>query len=195
MTKTNTNNNNTTINPVTLQEFFEAYPNASIRKVAHATGINYGVLLKKSKEPIVGLPYDPEFTNWVALEEKLRSKDVDWTTLNWDEMNQGPSRSGSTLQKDISAFKVGDKVYLRRDNEVPYEILYKTETHIVIMKQGSTEPQAWANNTFLINGPVFEPRQTKMTKVQVEPQVADEVAQEEAPKAKSKSKAKVEQEA
>ena len=196
MTKTNTTNN-TTINPVTLQEFFEAYPNASIRKVAHATGINYGVLLKKSKEPIVGLPYDPEFTNWVALEDKLRSKNVDWTTLNWDELNQGPSRSGSTLQKDISAFNVGDKVYLRRDNEVPYEILYKTETHIVIMKQGSTEPQAWANNTFLINGPVFEPRQTKMTKVKVETstEFADEVAQEEAPKTKSKSKAKVEQEA
>lgn len=194
MTKTNTTSNNTTINPVTLQEFFEAYPNASIRKVAHATGINYGVLLKKSKEPIVGLPYDPEFTNWTALELKLIDKGVDWATLNWDEMNQGPSRSGSTLQKDISAFNVGDKVYLRRDNEVPYEILYKTETHIVILKQGSTEPQAWANNTFLINGPVFEPRQTKMTKVQVE--VADEVAQEEAPaKTKSKSKAKVAKEA
>ena len=88
MTKTNTTNN-TTITPVTLQEFFNAYPNASIRKVAHATGINYGVLLKKSKEPIVGLPYDPEFTNWVALEEKLTSKGVDWATLNWDEMNQG----------------------------------------------------------------------------------------------------------
>lgn len=183
MTKTNTTNN-TTITPVTLQEFFEAYPNASIRKVAHATGINYGVLLKKSKEPIVGQPYDPEFTNWVALEEKLKSKDVDWTTLNWDEMNQGPSRSGSTLQKDISAFNVGDKVYLRRDNEVPYEILYKTETHIVILKQGTTEPQAWANNTFLINGPVFEPRATKMTKVAPE---ANEETQPEAPK-KGKSK-------
>ena len=177
MTKTNTTNNNTTINPVTLQEFFEAYPNASIRKVAHATGINYGVLLKKSKEPIVGQPYDPEVTNWTALELKLIDKGVDWATLNWDEMNQGPSRSGSTLQKDISAFNVGDKVYLRRDNAIPYEILYKTETHIVIMKQGSTEPQAWANNTFLINGPVFEPSQTKMTKVQVEKK-NDEVAGE-----------------
>ena len=152
----------------TLKEFFEEYPNASLRKLAAVTKVNYGVLLKKSKDPIPGEPYDPEATNWKALEDKLHSKDVDWTTLDWEAMNAGPSRNGTALQKDISAFNVGDKVYLRRDNEVPYEILYKTETHIVIMKQGTTEPQAWANNTFLINGPVFEPRQTKVTKVKVE---------------------------
>lgn len=177
MTTTTNKSKSTNITPVTLQEFFEAYPNASIRKVAHATGINYGVLLKKSKDPVVGQAYDPEATNWVALEDKLRSKGVDWTTLDWEALNAGPNRGGTTLQKSVDAFKVGDKVYLRRDNAIPYEILYKTETHIVIMKQGSTEPQAWANNTFLINGPVFEPRQTKMTKVEVEKK-NDEVAGE-----------------
>ena len=77
-------------------------------------------------------------------------------------LNAGPSRKGTSLQKDIDAFKVGDKVYLRRDNTTPYEIVYKTETHVVIMKEGTSEPQAWANNTFLINGPVFEPRAIKV---------------------------------
>lgn len=141
-----------------LQSYFEAYPNASLRKLAAATEINYGVLLKKSKEPIPGQAYDPEAVNWDALEAKLQSKHVDWTTLDWAILNQGPQRKGATLQKDISQFNVGDKVYLRRNNEKPYEILYKTETHVVIMLEGSTEPQAWANNTFLINGPVFQPR-------------------------------------
>lgn len=141
-----------------LQSYFEAYPNASLRKLAQATEINYGVLLKKSKEPIPGQAYDPEAVNWRALEDKLTSKHVDWTTLDWAILNQGPQRKGATLQKDIDAFKVGDKVYLRRNNDKPYEILYKTETHVVIMLEGSTEPQAWANNTFLINGPVFQPR-------------------------------------
>ena len=61
----------------------------------------------------------------------------------------------------MDTFKVGDKVYLRRNNTTPYEILYKTETHIVIMLEGSTEPQARANNTFLINGPVYQPRAEK----------------------------------
>lgn len=151
-----------------LQAYFEAYPNASLRKLAHATGVNYGVLLKKSKDPIPGEAYDPEATNWKALEDKLTSKGIDWTTLDWVAMNQGPNRQGSTLQKDISAFKVGDKVYLRRNNTTPYEILYKTETHVVIMLEGSTEPQAWANNTFLINGPVYQPRAEKSKKEEVE---------------------------
>ena len=151
-----------------LQKCFELNPNASLRKLAQATNINYGVLLKKSKDPIPGEAYDPEATNWKALEDKLTSKGIDWNTLNWGVLNAGPNRKGSALQKDIDAFKVGDKVYLRRDNTPPYEILYKTETHVVIMKVGTSEPQAWANNTFLINGPVFEPRAEKSKKLEVE---------------------------
>lgn len=154
-----------------LQALFEKYPNASLRKLAQATNINYGVLLKKSKDPIPGEAYDPEATNWKALEEKLTSKDIDWTTLDWEALNAGPNRKGAALQKDIESFKVGDKVYLRRDNTTPYEILYKTETHVVIMKVGTSEPQAWANNTFLINGPVYEPRAEKSKKMEVEEDV------------------------
>ena len=155
-------------NLISLKDHFEAYPNASIRKLAAATNINYGILLKKSKDPIPGEAYDPEAINWSALEQKLQSKKVDWTELDWDALNEGPNRKGATLVKDMSAFKVGDKVYLRKNNEVPYEILYKTDTHVVIMLEGTTEPQAWANNTFLINGPVFEPRATKSAKLEVE---------------------------
>lgn len=158
----------TTTTSLSLKDYFEKYPNASLRKLAQATNINYGVLLKKSKDPIPGEAYNPEATNWTALEEKLTSKGVDWSTLNWDALNAGPNRKGAVLQKDIDAFKVGDKVYLRRDNTTPYEILYKTETHVVIMKVGTSEPQAWANNTFLINGPVYEPRTEKSKKVEVE---------------------------
>lgn len=157
---------------LTLKDYFEKYPNASLRKLAQATNINYGVLLKKSKDPIPGQAYDPEATNWAALEEKLTSKGIDYTTLDWDALNAGPNRKGASLQKDIESFKVGDKVYLRRDNTIPYEILYKTETHVVIMKVGTSEPQAWANNTFLINGPVYEPRAEKSKKLEVEAEPA-----------------------
>lgn len=157
-----------TTTTMTLREYFEKYPNASIRKLAQATGINYGILLKKSKDPIPGEAYDPEATNWNALEQKLLSKKIDWSTLNWDEMNASPNRKGGMLQKSVDAFKVGDKVYLRRDNTTPYEILYKTETHIVIMKVGTSEPQSWSNSTFMLNGPVFEPRAEKSKKEEVE---------------------------
>lgn len=171
------------VNHYSLQECFEMNPNASLRKLAAATNINYGVLLKKSKNPIPGEAYDPEATNWAALEAKLTSKGVDWNNLNWSELNAGPNRKGTSLQKDIDAFKVGDEVFLRRDNTTPYKILYKTETHVVIMKVGTSEPQAWANNTFLINGPVFEPRAEKSKKMEVEaeqPTESSEVDETEA---------------
>lgn len=151
-----------------LQTYFENYPNASIRKLSAATNINYGIMLKKSKEPIAGQAYDPEATNWGALEQKLTSKGIDWTTLDWDAMNEGPNRKGATLQKDINAYSVGTKVYLRKNNTTPYEVIYKTATHIVIMLEGSSEPQALANNTFLLYGPSLEPRAVKSDKVEVE---------------------------
>ena len=151
-----------------LQALFEKYPNASLRKLAAATEINYGVLLKKSKDPIPGEAYDPEAINWKALEDKLTAKGVDWNTLDWGALNAGPNRKGTSLQKDIDAFKVGDKVYLRRNNTTPYEIVYKTDTHVVLMLEGTSEPMAWANNTFLINGPVFQPRTEKSKKEEVE---------------------------
>lgn len=154
---------NATAEVVTLQSLFEKYPNASIRKLAAATDINYGVLLKKSKEPVLGEVYDPEATNWAALEAKLADKKVDFTTLDWEAMNAGVIRKGANLQKDMDAFPVGSKVYLRKNNATPYEVVYKTETHIVIQLEGTQEPIAWAHNTFLINGPVFEPRAEKVT--------------------------------
>ena len=157
---TNTNNS--------LQTYFEQYPNASIRKLSTATSINYGIMLKLSKKPIPGEAYDPEAINWTALEEKLTSKEVDWTALDWDAMNEGPNRKGATLVKDIDAFQVGAEVYLRKNNEVPYVIVYKTDTHVVVQLKGSTEPQAWAHNTFLLYGPSLEPRAVKSEKVEVE---------------------------
>ena len=165
-------NENTAITATTatresLQSLFDKYPNASLRKLAAATNINYGVLLKKSKDPIPGEAYDPEATNWKALEDKLTAKGVDWNTLDWEALNAGPNRKGTALQKDIDAFKVGDKVYLRRNNTTPYEIRYKAESPVVIWLAVTSEPQAWASNTFLITGPVCQPCAEKSKKEEV----------------------------
>ncbi len=150
-----------------LQEKFEKYPNVSLRKLAPVVGVNYGLLLKKSKEPVKGQIYDPEAINWKAIAE-VCSKNLErrrnYANIDWEELNKGPARKGATLIKDMEKFKVGDKVYLRRNNDTPYEIVYKTETHVVLLLEGTQEPIAWSNSTFLINGPVFEPRATKVAK-------------------------------
>lgn len=153
---TTTNNNKFS---ETLQEMFEAYPNVSIRKLAANTGINYGILLKLSKQPIPGQIYNPESINYMAVQEKLSKKNIDWTILDWEAMNVGRA---VTLSKSVNDFKVGDEVYLRKNNETPYIIVYKTETHVVIMLKGTSEPQSWSNNTFMLNGPAFEPRTQKV---------------------------------
>lgn len=141
-----------------LKALFEKYPNASLRKLALACDISYGYLLKKSKEPITGQPYDPCAVNYDAVAAIFQRKHIDLTTLDWDTINEATLKRGVMLPKNMDTFNVGDKVYLREDNTTPFEICYKTETHIVIMKKGSTEPRAWSHATFLMKGPVFEPR-------------------------------------
>lgn len=149
-----------------LKALFEAYPNVSIRQLSLALGVTYGLVLKASKAPIPGTAYDPEAINWNAFANEFTKRnksflepDVDWKTLN-------ESKTGkATLVKDMSKFEVGSKVYLRRNNDKPYTIVYKTDTHIVIQLEDTTEPLAWSHQTFLYNGPVFEPRIIEDTEV------------------------------
>ena len=148
-----------TISP-SLEMYFQQYPNASLRKLAIATNSTYGIMLKKSKDPIPGVSYDPDAINWAAVESYLIKRGVDLREVDWDALNEPTSRKG-TIVKDLTQFNVGDKVYLRREPTTPYTVLYKTETHIVIILEGSSEPLAWNNNTFLLNGPQFEPRAEK----------------------------------
>lgn len=141
-----------------LREAMEAHPNVSLRKLAVACEVSYGWVLKKSKDPIPGQAYDPEAINYGAVQAVFDKRGIDMSKLDWEALDASTVRNGSVLPKDMDAFTVGRKVYLREDNTVPFEICYKTDTHIVIMKEGTTEPRAWSHATFLMKGPVFEPR-------------------------------------
>lgn len=144
------------------------YPNASLRKLAAATNLSYPVLLKRSKAPVVGQPYDPEATNWKAVAEYVVNHDVHLEDLDWEALNAPKQRAGTIgVGKSLSDYAVGQKVWLRRDNEVPYQIVYMTETHVVLLQDNSTEPIAWSATTFLLNGPALQPR-TKKIKATVE---------------------------
>ncbi len=144
---------------VDLKTLMEQYPNVSLRKLALSLELSYGWILKCSKKPIAGQPYDPDAVNYDEVAKTFARKGIDLAKLDWESLNESTQTSrGISLQKDMSAFQVGGKVYLREDNEVPFNICYKTDSHIVIMKEGSTEPRAWSHSTFLMKGPVFEPR-------------------------------------
>lgn len=160
--------------PGTLESLMTQYPNASLRKLSLATEVSYVWLLKKSREPIAGVPYDPAATNFESVQNIFEKKGVDLKLLDWETLNETAIRNSKLLPKDMDNFSVGQKVYLREDNTTPFEILYKTETHIVIMKVGTTEPRSWSHTTFLMKGPVFEQR-TKGTDVAPEANTTEEV--------------------
>ena len=141
-----------------LREAMEKYPNVSLRKLAIACELSYGWILKRSKEPVAGMPYDPDYVNYEAAAQTFAKKGIDLAAIDWEALNEATVRNGTQLTKNMDAFNVGGKVYLREDNTTPFEICYKTDTHIVIMKVGTTEPRAWSHATFLMKGPVFEPR-------------------------------------
>lgn len=146
---------------VNLQALMEKYPNVSLRKLALSLDLSYGWILKCSKKPIAGQPYDPDAVNYEEVAKTFARKGINLEELDWDSLNESTQTSrGILLTKNMDAFQVGGKVYLREDNEVPFDICYKTDTHIVIMKEGSSEPRAWSHSTFLMKGPVFEPRTT-----------------------------------
>ena len=160
--ETTTTTTNEVINEtptIDLESLMKQYPNVSLRKLALSLDLSYGWILKCSKKPIPGLPYDPDAVNYEEVAKTFARKGIDLTSLDWESLNESTQTSrGVLLTKDMSAFEVGQKVYLREDNEVPFDICYKTDSHIVIMKVGSTEPRAWSHSTFLMKGPVFEPR-------------------------------------
>lgn len=160
MSKRNNNVEATTINftGADLATMMEEYSNVSLRKLAIACELSYGWILKCSKEPIAGVPFDPEAINYEKVASVFAKRGINLAEIDWESLNVATVRNGATLTKDMSAFNVGQHVYLREDNKIPFEICYKTETHIVIMKVGTTEPRSWSHATFLMKGPVFEPR-------------------------------------
>lgn len=131
----------------------------SIRTLAAATGLPYQSMLKKARKPIPGEIYDPDDTNYDELADYINEHLPDWDikAVDWEQFTKRKGCPGSNL-KDPSEIKVGDKLWLRIDHEVPYEIIYTTATHVVLMKEGTEEPLAWNWKTFFFKGPRREKR-------------------------------------
>ena len=141
-----------------LRNKMEIFSNVSLRKLAIACELSYGWILKCSKEPIPNVAYDPEAINYDKVASVFAKRGIDLATIDWESLDVATVRQGATLTKDMNMFNVGQHVYLREDNVIPFEICYKTDTHIVIMKVGTTEPRSWSHATFLMKGPVCAPR-------------------------------------
>lgn len=159
MKKNEMNMNEVNAMAETLEALLAKYENVSLRKLAIALEVNYQSLLKASKKPVVGETYDPDRYNFVEIAKVITRAEKSLDSVDFEVLNE-TSNSGrvGTLSKNIEDFHVGDKVYLRMNATIPYEIIYKTSTHIVIILEGTEEPIAWSHSTFFFKGPQFEPR-------------------------------------
>jgi hypothetical protein len=146
-----------------LRNKFEQYSNVTLRKLATHCDVKYFKVLNARKKPIEGVAYDPEAVNWEAVTLAFGEESSVWklTEENWEELNVEANRNvagSGTVVKEMSAFSVGQSVYLRREATTPYTIIHITGTHVVIQLEGTETPLAWKHETFLFNGPSLTPR-------------------------------------
>lgn len=141
------------------------FENVSLRKLSQVLDVSYPALLKASKAPVAGEPYNPDYVNVQAIAEALNKRDKydAYMDLDWVSLDTSNS-SRAFLVKDHSEFEIGTLVWLRKDNEEPFRIIYKTETHIVLQQMSSTEPICWQISTFMLNGPSKTQRPAKPAK-------------------------------
>ncbi len=149
---------------VSVESLLAQHESVSLRKLAITTDTTYTLLLKASKKPLVGTPYDPTQVNYQEIASYFNRRKIALDELDWASLEETTQRSGNVI-KDVSKFEVGQKVYLRKHATTPYTILLKTETHIVVMLDGTTEPQSWSHNTFLLYGPQLTARAEKREQV------------------------------
>lgn len=136
----------------TISELRKAYPNLSLKKICETLGLCYQYVLKASKQPKAGEVYDPingfndEAVNaiierkGVNLESTVvdgESTPIDWASIDAECATVRSTRS-STLA--MESFIPGILFTLRNTgSDVTYEVIYKSETHIVfIAKVGLT---------------------------------------------------------
>lgn len=130
---------------MTLREAMLANETVSLRKLAITTEATYNVLLKASKAPISGVPYDPTSINYEEVEKKLVAKigQEKFDAIDWKALSESVT-AVSNLKDPV---EVGDRVILR-DRQAFYAVVYKTASHVVIQAEGTDAPRAMSNGTF-----------------------------------------------
>lgn len=146
-----------------IKEAFEANEELSLRSFAIYVNINYNVLLKAAKKPIVGQVYDPNFVNYNEMAKSI-IRNCEYTEYNVEDVKALAHKRLSTIQS-VDEFDVNDLVTFR-NFEGTFEILMKTETHIVFMDTTGTAPRVMNNHTFLHQGPRTAANESAITEEQ-----------------------------
>lgn len=142
---------------MTIETIRTNYPKLSLKKICEVTGVCYQYVLKASKQPIEGKPYDPTDFNYTAVEKIFARKEVDFESYDWKTISDEIVIAAPVSK--IEDFKVGTEFQLRETEDKKgtiYSVIFTTESHIVFMSNESTQPRVMNWDTFIHQSPRIE---------------------------------------
>lgn len=135
----------------TLKEIKTMYPRLSLRRICEETQLCYQYLLKASKQPIAKQAYDPTATNYEAMNAIIAKKGIDLDSFAWSEI-EASIKVVEPISKP-NEFVGGETEFKLRVDDTIYLTMFTTETHIVFMPVGETQPRVMNWDTFLHQSP------------------------------------------
>lgn len=137
-----------------LEKLFNENEAMNLRKLSLATNCTYQVLLKASKKPIVGETYDPTKINYDELAKTILRKISieEFDAIDFEAIIANSKATSAQLSS--ADFEINEEFILRNDkSNLKYTMLLKTNTHVVIIREDTTQPRVMSNETFAHQGP------------------------------------------
>ena len=137
-----------------IEKLFNENEAMNLRKLAIATNCTYQVLLKAAKKPIVGEAYDPTKINYDELAKTiLRKLSIEeFDAIDFEAIIANSKATSAQLSS--ADFEINEEFTLRNDkSNLKYTMLLKTNTHVVIIRDDTTQPRVMSNETFAHQGP------------------------------------------
>ena len=173
----------------------------SLKAIAAVFDVSPTRIYSVAKQPKEGEVYDARVYNWDAIErfvvkrldEGQTMEDVVAAAIDKDvEFKTADRRTGRRLSDEEKYVKcsnglmpkrkysieIGQKVLTKKDKGIVYEVVYMTDTHIVLQAEGTTELKVFANWT--ANSQLIPPSRFEETlaarQAEAEAAVSDEEA-------------------
>jgi hypothetical protein len=138
----------------TIESIRSNYPKLSLKAICDITGLCYQYVLKASKTPIAGRAYDPAEVNYEAIAKIVDRKGIDLDAFDWKTI-EAQVKVATPVNKQED-FAIGTEFSLREAEEkkgTVYSVLITTETHLVFIAAGSTQPRVMNWDTFMHQSP------------------------------------------
>ena len=138
-------------NTITFKQIREDYKMISLKTFCETTELCYQYILKASKKPIAGQPYDPTAVNYDAVQKIIDQKGIDLGAFDWCKLNDEHILRTTPINA-IDDFKIGTQFKLRTDDNV-YRVVYISITCIAFVDSFDEKIRTMNHDTFIHQSP------------------------------------------